>query len=68
MFDATQLAIQAGTARAVGAVMLGALAGLDALPISLDIWKETLLKRVPRKYREVNERAFEAGIAQVRGG
>ncbi len=64
-FDATGLALEAGTARAVGAVMLGALAGLDLLPISLDTWKETLLARVPRKYREVNERAFQAGLEQV---
>ena len=65
-FDARELATQAGTPKALGSVMLGALAGLGLLAISDEIWLETILRQVPSKYREANEKAFAAGLAVTR--
>ncbi len=65
-FDARELASQAGTAKALGSVMLGALAGLGLLAIPDSVWLETILSQVPRKYREANEKAFAAGLAITR--
>lgn len=60
-FDAVQLATQAGSAKAAGTVMVGALAGLEILAIKKTIWQETLLSQVPKKLKDANAEAFEAG-------
>ncbi len=65
-FDARELAAQAGTAKALGSVMIGALAGLGRLAITDEIWMQTILSQVPPKYKEANERAFAAGLSQTR--
>lgn len=59
--DAVQLATQAGNVRAVGSVMLGALAGLGVLEIPSKAWLSTILSRVPAKATAANERAFQLG-------
>jgi indolepyruvate ferredoxin oxidoreductase beta subunit len=64
-FDAVTLAAEAGTAKAVGAVMIGALAGLELAPIPYETWTEALLARVPPKHRETNILAFHAGWRQT---
>jgi indolepyruvate ferredoxin oxidoreductase beta subunit len=68
MFDAVDLAAEAGTPKAMGTVMVGALAGLDVLPISRDCWIEAMLSRVPKKHKDANVEAFERGFAQTSGG
>ncbi len=60
-FDAFELARQAGNTRTVGSVMLGALSGIDLLPIREDTWLETILDRVPAKAAQANRTAFELG-------
>ena len=57
--DALKLAEQAGSARAVNTVMLGALSRVMGLDSKL--WEAALAACVPAKVLEVNKRAFELG-------
>lgn len=59
--DATELAIQAGTDRAMNIVMLGVLAANQNNFIPRNILAEVIQKRVPPKFKEVNMKAFELG-------
>ncbi len=59
IIDGVKLAREAGTARAVNVVLLGALSNF--LPFSSGIWGDALRKKVPKKYIEANLRAFEMG-------
>ncbi len=67
-FDAFNLARKAGNSKAAGSVMLGALCGLDLLPIPEDRWLESILDRVPKRATEANRRAFQAGREITRAG
>jgi len=60
-FDATKLAIEAGSAKAMNSVVLGALYSLGVLPIDRENLLEALREGVPRGTEELNLRAFEAG-------
>lgn len=62
LLDATNLAIQAGNAKKVSAVMLGALAHLSKLPFNVEQLQEALKDRVPQKTTDVNEKAFQLGF------
>ncbi|MGD1991917.1 MAG: indolepyruvate oxidoreductase subunit beta [Anaerolineae bacterium] len=53
------LAKQAGTARAVNTVVLGALSARLETPA--DVWEEAIVRRVPPKYADVNRKAFKMG-------
>lgn len=64
--DAVAMAADAGTAKALGAVLIGALAGLEVLPIGRDCWTDTLVSRAPARYRDANLAAFEAGFLSAR--
>lgn len=66
-FDATFAAKQAGNAQAMGSVLLGALAGSGVLPFSISLLEETILEEVPPRAKEVNRRAFAAGVAAATG-
>jgi indolepyruvate ferredoxin oxidoreductase beta subunit len=57
--DALALAKEAGNARAVNTVMLGAFS--NYLDFSEDDWKKAIEKRVPKKTIDVNLKAFELG-------
>jgi indolepyruvate ferredoxin oxidoreductase beta subunit len=61
LFAATELAAQAGTAKATNIVLLGALAGTKLLPFNKEHLLERVLQAVPVKFREINRRAFELG-------
>ncbi len=65
--DATSLAIQAGTARAMNSVMLGALYATGILPIKRETLIGTLKDYVPRGTEEVNEKAFKLGLEALGG-
>lgn len=66
-FDAVALASEAGTPKAVGAVMLGALAGMQVAPIPYETWTDALLARVPARFRDANILSFHAGWRQTAG-
>ncbi|MFH2011000.1 MAG: indolepyruvate oxidoreductase subunit beta [bacterium] len=64
--DAVALATQAGAPKAMGAVMVGVLAGLNLLPIPHHCWTTALNSRAPTMFREANLRAFELGVQVAR--
>ena len=57
--DALPLAEQAGNTRTVNTIMLAALSSL--LDTEPGVWEAAILRRVPEKYRDVNEVAFRLG-------
>ncbi len=63
--DARELAVEAGSVRAVNVVMLGAMAGLLTIPVP--VWTRALDTVLPERVREINQRAFQAGYG-VTGG
>ncbi len=60
-FDATKLAVEAGSERAMNVVLLGALAATGRLPFRGDGLKKAIESRVPPSTIETNMRAFESG-------
>lgn len=61
--DAAALARQAGSARAVNAAMLGALAGVGVIPLAPELVLDALCERCSLEFAAANRRAFELGIA-----
>ena len=59
VIDATIQAIELGNHRAANVVLLGALA--EHLDISEEVWTDTLTKRIPEKFRDLNDLAFKKG-------
>ena len=59
MLDALTLANEAGHARAVNTVMLGAFS--NYLDFTEDEWRSAIEKRVPPKTVDINLKAFELG-------
>lgn len=64
LVEATQLAAEAGDAMAMNVVMLGALCGLHLLPFTREHFVDAIVGKVPGKYRELNQRAFEGGYGR----
>ncbi len=63
ILDLAALAEAAGERRAIGAVALGAAAGLDALPLATNLLRDTTIEMAPPRKRDQNAAAFEAGFA-----
>lgn len=63
--SAADLATAAGNFRTANVVMLGAAAGLGILPFSAETLLKTMLSMLPEKVRDVNQKAFEAGMKAV---
>jgi indolepyruvate ferredoxin oxidoreductase, beta subunit len=61
ILEATQLAIEAGTAKAMNIVMLGAVTKSGMLPFKEDIMLEAVKRRVPPKFLDANINAFRLG-------
>ncbi|MBM9535639.1 indolepyruvate oxidoreductase subunit beta [Desulfobulbus alkaliphilus] len=64
-FDATSLALRAGSALALNMVMLGALAKSGAVPLSPDLLQQTIEQKTRKQQVEVNLRAFRMGLEAV---
>ncbi len=64
--DAAKLAKEAGALVTKNVVMLGALAGADILPFKPDFLLEVILESVPKKYKNINKKAFELGIKSIK--
>jgi indolepyruvate ferredoxin oxidoreductase beta subunit len=65
-FDATALAIEAGSAKALNVLMLGCLLAAGTLPCTPDRFWETVSSVMPRSLVETNARAFRAGVEVMR--
>ncbi len=61
LFAGEKLAREAGTARALNMVALGALAGTGLLELPREKWEEALKRLVKPKYVEANLKAFAVG-------
>ena len=46
--------------------MLGALAGTNVLPFKPNDLLEAILESVPRKYIDINKKAFELGYKEIK--
>jgi len=64
--DATKLAKEAGAIITKNVVMLGALAGADVLPFKKEILLDTILENVPKKFKDINKKAFELGFNAIK--
>ena len=66
-----ELAAQVGNPRTANVVLLGALSammerqGADTVQVPVVTWLSVIIERVPAKYAELNQRAFEAGRQAV---
>ena len=59
--DALALAEEAGSSKAVNIVMMGRLS--KYFPFSKETWTKALEETVPKKFLDLNRRAFEAGAS-----
>lgn len=64
--DALEIAKRAGNAITKNIVMIGALSGMEILPIDREKILQVVRENVPAKYVEMNERAFNMGYEAVR--
>jgi len=67
-FDATALAVQAGSALALNMVMLGALAGSGVVPLGAMSIRETIGEKTSKGLVETNLKAFDLGMGAVAAG
>ena len=59
MIPAGSLAAELGNARAANVVLLGSLSRF--LDIPAEVWQHAITERVPARFQELNQRAFEVG-------
>jgi len=64
-FDATDLAVQAGSVLATNMVMLGATCASGILPFAREDYHRVIEDKTPERFRETNIKAFEAGYRAV---
>ena len=65
-FDATELARTTGLVKTLNIVMVGCLFGSGILPATPEEFIETVMKTVPAKLAEANQRAFQCGVDYAR--
>lgn len=63
VLPAELLAKQAGSAKAVNVVLLGALSA--HLPYDVEVWRKVITERVPERFLEANLTAFDLGRKAV---
>lgn len=68
LFNATELAVKAGSPVAANVVLLGALAATNTLPMQTDTIKEVLVELVPKGTQDMNIRAFDFGFERITSG
>lgn len=66
VIEAAKLAKKAGSRLTQNSVLLGALAAAEGFPVNAESVVEVLRELVPRKYVEMNVKAFELGRDSVR--
>jgi indolepyruvate ferredoxin oxidoreductase beta subunit len=60
--DGVKIATDLGNSRTMNVVMLGALLGLNVLPLRKETLEKAILRYLPPKLHEINSRAFTLGI------
>lgn len=69
--DGVKVATNLGNPRTMNVVMLGALIGLQVLPLKKETLEKAILSYLPSKFHDINKKAFEIGIEiglELRGG
>ena len=61
-FDATRLAEEAGSAKALNIVMLGCLLGSGSLPCDVDGFWSSVERKMPPAFAQANSEAFLSGV------
>ncbi len=63
--DALSLAEAAGSAKAINVVLIGVLSNF--MDFDKDVWNASINECVPKKFLEVNQKAFDLGASYERG-
>ena len=69
--DGEKIATDLGNPRTMNVVMLGALIGLQVLPLKKETLQKAILSYLPSKFHDINKKAFKIGIEkgmELRGG
>jgi indolepyruvate ferredoxin oxidoreductase, beta subunit len=61
--DGYTLALKAGSVKAVNVVLLGAAASIGVLPFSKELMEKVISENVPKKFVELNIKAFNLGFS-----
>lgn len=65
--DAEKLAKEAGAAITQNIVMIGALTATEVLPVSKEEIVESIERQVPKRFIDINKKAFELGYQEAKG-
>ena len=60
--DGVKIATDLGNPRTMNVVMLGALIGLEVLPLKKETLEKAILSYLPTKLHDINKKAFKFGI------
>jgi indolepyruvate ferredoxin oxidoreductase beta subunit len=60
--DGVKIATDLGNPRTMNVVMLGALIGLEVLPLKKETLEKAILSYLPAKFHDINKKAFKTGI------
>jgi len=60
--DGVKIATDLGNPRTMNVVMLGALIGLEVLPLKKETLEKAILSYLPTKLHDINRKAFKLGI------
>jgi indolepyruvate ferredoxin oxidoreductase, beta subunit len=66
LIDATEEAMKLGNPILSNIIMIGAISGLDLLPVGLEDFMTVVRETFPEKFLDVNRRAFEIGSNKVK--
>jgi len=66
-FDATSLALQAGSVLSLNMVMMGALAQTGTIPLEPELLRDIIRAKTRHAFVETNLKAFDLGIAAATG-
>jgi indolepyruvate ferredoxin oxidoreductase beta subunit len=66
LIDATEEAMKLGNPILSNIIMIGAISGLDLLPVGLEDFITVIRDTFPEKFLDVNRRAFEIGSNKVK--
>ncbi|MFW9786646.1 MAG: indolepyruvate oxidoreductase subunit beta [Candidatus Thorarchaeota archaeon] len=65
-FDAMELAVKAGSTRALNMVMLGAIVGTGLVPITEKAAMDVVREAFPKKFEKINTTATKLGFEQAK--
>ena len=60
--DGVKIATDLGNPRTMNVVMLGALIGLEVLPLKKETLEKAILSYLPTTFHDINKKAFKTGI------